>query len=96
MKIRALLFLFITCLVVNAGLSFKLPPKAKYTASEKTINEAKRDLTNYLVGDATTLTNLFVRPTICGPGLWNVLKDSPHFSKPPLAKSTVKIPLPDG
>jgi len=84
------------CLTVGAELPFKLPPKAKYTASEKSINQAKDLLKHYLAGDANTLTNLFVRPTMCGPGLWNLLKGSPFFSKPPLAKSTVKIPLPDG
>jgi len=96
MKAGFLLFLLAMCLSVQAKLSFKLPPYAKYTASEKSINQAKDALKQYLVGDANTLTNLFVRPTMCGPGLWNLLKDSPYFSKPPKAKSTARIPLPDG
>ena len=96
MKTNIVLFLLAIGLTVYAELPFKLPPKARYTASEESINKAKDILKQYLVGDANTLTNLFVRPTMCGPGLWNVFKDSSYFSKPPLAKSTVKIPLPNG
>ena len=96
MKTKVLLFLLAMCLTVYADLPFKLPPKARYTASEKSINKAKDILKQYLVGDANALTNLFAKPTMCGPGLWNVLKDSSYFAKPPLAKSKVKIPLPDG
>ena len=65
---------------------FKLPPNAKYTASEKSINGAKDVLKQYLVGDANALTNLFAKKPLCGPGLWNLLKDSAYFSKPPQAK----------
>jgi hypothetical protein len=28
--------------------------------------------------------------------LWHILKNSPHFSKPPVARSTVKIPVGKG
>jgi hypothetical protein len=96
MKAKVLLFLLVICLTASADLPFKLPPKAKYTPSEKSINKAKDILKQYLAGDANSLTNLFVKPTMCGPGLWDALKDSPCFSTPPRAKSTVKIPLPDG
>jgi hypothetical protein len=96
MKVGILLFLLVVRLPVYADLPFKLPPNAKYTASEKSINGAKDVLKQYLVGDANALTNLFVEKPLCGPGLWNLLKDSAYFSKPPQAKSTVKIPLPNG
>jgi hypothetical protein len=97
MKISITLLVLAISLVAYAELPFKLPPKAKYTPSDKSINKAKDTLSHYLVSDADVLTNLFAKPMVmCGPGLWNALKDSPHFSKPPKAKSTARIPLPDG
>jgi hypothetical protein len=96
MKSFAAILLFVTCLVAHAELPFKLPPNAKYTVSEEAISRAKTELSSNLVADAATLTNLFASPMMCGPELWSVLKSSPHFSKPPLAKGTAKIPLADG
>src|SRR3954468_14629734 len=92
---KSLLALILLTALLNAHgeLPFKLPPKAKYTASSQAIERAKQELSINLVTNAATLSNLFVRPTMCGPGLWHILKDSPHFSKPPLAKSTVQIPV---
>jgi hypothetical protein len=84
------------CLCAHADLPFKLPPKAKYTASSEAIASAKAKLAANLVANAATLTNLFASPMMCGPGLWHLLKDSPRFSKPPAAKSTVKIPIANG
>ena len=40
MKSNAAVLLFITCLVAYAELPYKLPPKAKYTASSEAINTA--------------------------------------------------------
>jgi hypothetical protein len=96
MKSLTSIVLLTTCLVAHAELPYKLPPKAKYMASSEAIATAKQELSNNLVTNAVTLTNLFEKPTMCGPGLWHILKDSPHFSKPPIAKSTVKIPIGKG
>jgi hypothetical protein len=96
MKLLAAIVLLTTSLVGHADLPYKLPPKAKYTASSEAIARAKQELSINLVADAATLTNLFIKPTMCGPGLWHILEDSPHFSKPPIAKSTVKIPVGKG
>ena len=93
MKPLTLILFFAMCLFTRAELRFKLPPKAKYTASSEAIAKAKDELSANLGTNAVALTNLFASPMMCGPGLWNVLKDSPHFSKPPVAKSTVKIPV---
>ena len=96
MKSHAAVLVLTTCLFAHAELLYKLPPKAKYTASSEAINTAKLQLSANLVTNAVTLTNLFASPMMCGPGLWNALKNSPHFSKPPVARSTVKIPMGKG
>jgi hypothetical protein len=96
MKKHLAVGLLITCVIAHAELTFKLPPTAKYDVSAETIAKAKLKLTTNLVSEAATLTNLFVTPTICGPGLWNILKDSPRFSTPPAAKGTARIPTGDG
>jgi hypothetical protein len=96
MKKRTAILFFLTCLFAHAKLPYELPPKAKYTVSSEAIAKAKTALSANLVGNAASLTNLFATPTMCGPGLWNVLKSSPHFSKPPVAKSTAKIPIGGG
>ncbi len=88
--------LLLLCVSARAELPFKLPPKAKYDVSADAIAQAKSELSTNLVSDAAALTNLFVSPTICGPGLWHILKDSPRFAKPPGAKSTSRIPNADG
>jgi hypothetical protein len=77
----------------HAELPYELPPKAKYTASSEAISKAKTALSANLLDNAANLTNLFTKPTMCGPGLWSILKNSSHFSKPPVAKSTAKIPI---
>ena len=96
MNSHTAILLFATCLFAHAELPYKLPPKAKYTATKEDIAKAKTELSANLVGNAETLTNLFASPMVCGPGLWNALKSSPHFSKPPAAKSTAKIPIGKG
>lgn len=96
MKSPVAILLLTMCLQAQAQLPFKLPPKAKYTASKEAITKAKADLSANLVTNVVTLTNLFVSPAICGPGLWNILKSSPHFAKPPFAQSTAKIPIGGG
>jgi hypothetical protein len=96
MKKYIIIVLLVSCVLAHAELTFKLPPNAKYNVSAEMIAKAKIELSTNLVSDAVTLTNLFVPPTICGPGLWNILKDSPRFSKPPRAKSTARIPTGDG
>ena len=96
MKLLAAILPFATCLFAHADFRYKLPPKAKYTASSEAITKAKTQLSTKLVTNAITLTNLFASPMMCGPGLWHVLKDSPHFAKPPVAKSTAKIPVGNG
>ena len=96
MKKYTAIVLLVSCVLAHAELPFKLPPNAKYNVSAEMIAKAKIELSTNLVSDAATLTNLFVTPTICGPGLWHILKDSPHFPKPPAAKSTARIPTGDG
>ena len=79
------------CLLAHADLPYPLPPKAKHTVSKEAIATAKTNLSANLVTNAITLTNLFASPMMCGPALWHAVKNSPHFLKPPHAKSTVKI-----
>lgn len=93
---RILLVLLTVCAGARAELPYKLPRGAKYNVSDETIAKAKTFLTTNLVGDASVLTNLFAPPMMCGPGLWDILKSSDHFSKPPIAKTTVRVPLPGG
>src|SRR5438046_1135335 len=59
MKSLAAILLFVTCLFARADLPYKLPPKAKYTASSEAIARAKTELSATLVTNAITLTNLF-------------------------------------
>ena len=96
MKTYTAIVLLMIGVLAHADLSFKLPPNAKYNVSAEMIAKAKTELSTNLSSDAMALTNLFVTPTICGPGLWHILKDSPRFSKPPSAKSTARIPTGDG
>jgi hypothetical protein len=96
MKSLTAILILAACLFVRAELPYKLPPKAKHSATVEAVAKAKTDLSANLVGDAAILTNLFASPMVCGPGLWNVLKSSPHFSKPPVAKSTANIPIGNG
>ena len=91
-----MIFLLLLCVLARAELPYKLPPKAKYDVSADAIAAAKAELSTHLVGDAATLTNLFVPPILCGPGLWHILKDSPRFKKTPTAKTTARIPIGGG
>jgi len=94
-KLLVIVFL-IACVCAHADLPFKLPAHAKYKVSADLIAKAEAELSTNLVDNTATLTNLFATPTICGPGLWHILKDSPRFSAPPAAKSTARIPTGDG
>lgn len=90
MMFRVVLFLLAAC-VVRAGLPFKLPSDAEYSASEGDIAEARTKLATNLVSKPAPLTNLFAPPFMCGPGLWNILKNSPHFARRPMATSSTQI-----
>jgi hypothetical protein len=76
MNTHTVMALLMICMLAHAELPYKLPPKAKYDVSAATIAVAKTELSTHLAGDAATLTNLFVSPTMCGPGLWHILKKS--------------------
>jgi hypothetical protein len=93
MRLRTLLLFLTTCMLVYAKLPYKLPPKAEYTASDDAIAKARADLSTNLGADPASQTNLFSPIMMCGPGLWDILKSSPHFAKPPVAKSTVEVPV---
>lgn len=96
MILRAFFLLFATCGFLRAGLPFQLPPEAEYSASNEAIAQAKTNLSANLTAKPGVLTNLFASPMMCGPGLWDLLKNSPHFAKPPTAISATKITLSSG
>jgi hypothetical protein len=79
-----------------AKLDFPLPAQAKYTVTTNQFNKAKDLLKQKLGADTNQLAELISFPSMCGPGLWQSLKASPHFSIPPRAKTTCKIPLAGG
>jgi hypothetical protein len=91
-----ILLLAITSTLAPAELPYPLPPKAKYTATDADIAKAKADLVANLSPDLNTLSKILTSPLICGPGLWSIVKDSPHFGLPPSIKSTVKVPVAGG
>src|SRR6266568_975683 len=91
MILRAFLLLLATCVFLRAGLPFELPPEAEYSASDEAIARAKTNLATSLSAQPTTLTNLFSSPMMCGPGLWELLKNSPHFAHPPAARIPAKV-----
>jgi len=62
MKSLVAILLFATCLFARADLPYKLPPKAKYTATSEAIARAMAELSAKLVTNAITLTNLFTSP----------------------------------
>jgi hypothetical protein len=96
MILRALLLLLATCGFLRAGLPFQLPAEAEYSASDEAIALAKTNLSANLTAKPAGLTNLFASPMMCGPGLWDVVKTSPHFAKPPAAMTATKIMLSGG
>ena len=96
MILRAGLLLLITCTILRAGLPFALPPEAEYSVSEEAVTQARTNLAFSLVGKPGPLTNLFASPMMCGPGLWRLLKNSPHFVRAPTATSSTKISVNGG
>ncbi len=82
--------------MLHARLPFELPPDAEYSASAEAIATAKTNLSANLTGKPAALTNLFASPMMCGPGLWDLLKNSPHFAKPPAATAATRVNLNSG
>src|SRR5450631_3828769 len=70
-----------------AALSFPLPKTAKYIVTVEQFEIAKRTLQIFFQPDTNLLGSIISSPCMCGPGLWHILKDSPHFSTPPRAKN---------
>jgi hypothetical protein len=79
-----------------AKLDFPLPRHAHYTVTDQQFHAAKALLQQNFSSDTNQLKMIISAPCICGPGLWHLLKDSPHFSIPPRAKGTGIIPLANG
>jgi hypothetical protein len=80
----------------SAALNFPLPKAAKYTVTDQQFETAKETLQKEFQPDTNLLGFIISSPCMCGPGLWRLLKDSPHFSTPPRVKTVVKIPLANG
>jgi len=80
----------------SAKLGFRLPPRARYTVTDRQFEKAKETLQNYLSPDTNQLKVIIASPCVCGPVLWHLLKDSPHFSVPPVAKTVCQVPLKNG
>jgi len=85
MILRAGLLLIASCVASQAGLPFALPPEAEYVVSPEALAEARTNLATGLVGKSLLITNLFASPMMCGPGLWQLVKTSSHFARPPAA-----------
>jgi len=80
----------------SAALNFPLPKAAKYTVTDRQFEVAKKTLQKEFLSDTNHLATIISSPCMCGPGLWHILKDSPHFSAPPRAKTICKVPLTNG
>ena len=80
----------------SAALNFPLPKSAKYTVTDRQFETAKETLQKEFQPDTNLLGSIISSPCMCGPGLWRILKDSPHFSTPPRAKTICKVPLANG
>jgi hypothetical protein len=104
MKLNLSLILLFICATIkcdaqntnSAVLNFPLPKAAKYTVTDQQFETAKETLQKEFLSNTNQLATIISSPCICGPGLWNILKNSPHFSTPPFTKMTVKIPLANG
>lgn len=79
-----------------AKLDFPLPSHARYTVTDQQFEMAIALLQQDFLPDTNKLKMIISAPCICGPGLWHLIKDSPHFSTPPRAKGTGIIPLANG
>jgi hypothetical protein len=80
----------------SAALNFPLPKAARYTVTDQQFEAAKKALQKGFLPDTNQLAAIISSPCMCGPGLWHILKDSPHFSTPPRAKTVCKVPLANG
>jgi hypothetical protein len=80
----------------NAKLDFPLPRHARYTVTDEKYEAATALLQQDFLPDTNKLKAIISAPAICGPRLWLLLKDSPHFATPLIAKSTGIIPLANG
>lgn len=80
----------------NSKLGFQLPKRARYNVTDTQVANATETLRSALTTNATGNHVKIAAPCVCGPGLWRFLKNSPHFAVPPTAKTTCKIPQPDG
>jgi hypothetical protein len=104
MKLNLLLTLLFVCAAIksdaqntnSATLNFPLPKAAKYTVTDQQFETAKEKLQKEFLPNTNQLATIISSPCMCGPGLWNILKDSPHFSTPPRAKTICKVPLANG
>lgn len=79
-----------------AKLDFPLPAQAKYTVTTNQLNEARDLLVQKFNANTNSLGEIIPFPSMCGPGLWQLLKDSPRFSIPPHAKTICRVPLAGG
>jgi|ERR1035441_5917205 hypothetical protein len=82
--------------VTVAKLDFPLPPHARYTITDQQFGTAKALLEQNFSSDTNRLKTIVSSPCMCGPELWHLVKDSPHFSTPPHTKTTIDMPSPDG
>jgi hypothetical protein len=80
----------------SAALGFPLPKTAKYTVTDQQFETAKKTLNKEFQADTNLLGSIISSPCMCGPGLWHILKDSPHFASPPRAKTICNVPLANG
>jgi hypothetical protein len=104
MKLNLLLTLLFVCATIkcnaqntnSAALNFPLPKAAKYKVTDQQLETAKETLQKEFLPNTNQLAVIISSPCMCGPGLWNILKDSPHFSTPPRAKTICKVPLANG
>jgi hypothetical protein len=80
----------------SAKLGFPLPKAAKYKVTNQQFETAKKSLQEKFQTDTNQLAEIISSPSMCGPGLWHIFKDSPYFSTPPIAKTVCKVPLPNG
>ena len=79
-----------------AKLGYPLPRHARYTVTEQQFEAAVALLEQDFLPDTNRLQSIISAPAVCGPGLWALVKDSPHFGVPLKAKATGIIPLPNG
>ena len=79
-----------------ATLDFPLPRHAHYTVTDEKYEAATALLQRNFLPDTNKLKTIVSAPAICGPRLWALFKDSPHFATPLIAKGTGIIPLADG